>query len=251
MSIMRRAVARAGRNRVFPRKLPDDVGGARFYASTEGGLKYLRPNLASIDTPLLRFAAERVYPGAIVWDIGANLGLFSFAAAGLAGPTGSVLAVEPDTWLVSVLRRSASLNPGCAPVHVLPAAVADVVGIATFLIAADNRATNALGGHGHTATMGGVRESQHVPTITLDFLLGHFDPPDVVKVDVEGVELRLLAGATQVLTRARPVMTIEVERGSRKDVTALLHEHRYDLFDGETGKASDTATWATVAVPVR
>jgi FkbM family methyltransferase len=66
----------------------------------------------------MRLAAETVGPGNTVWDIGANLGLFGFAAAVAAGPSGRVLAVEPDTALAGLLRRSAAVNREHAPVDV-------------------------------------------------------------------------------------------------------------------------------------
>jgi len=65
------------------------------------------PTLESVDPTLLRAAAELALPGAVGGDVGANLGLFSFASAGLAGASGQVFAIEPDTYLVgccAVLR---------------------------------------------------------------------------------------------------------------------------------------------------
>ena len=81
--------------------------------------------MARVDPALVGLAAETVRRGDTVWDIGANMGVFSFAAAVAAGPSGRVLAVEPDNALVGLLRRSAAANHGHAPVDVLPAAVSD------------------------------------------------------------------------------------------------------------------------------
>jgi tRNA G37 N-methylase Trm5 len=50
---------------------------------------------------------ELVRPGTTVWDIGANVGLFSFAAASLGA---QVVAVEADIWLANLMQRSAQLN---------------------------------------------------------------------------------------------------------------------------------------------
>src|SRR5579859_3877308 len=109
---LRLALERASHRVVVLRRLPPPFAGARIYVSTEGGLRYLARPMAQVDPPLLRLAAEVVRRGDTVWDIGANMGLFSFAAAVLAGPEGRVLAVEPDTDLVGLLRRSATAVTG-------------------------------------------------------------------------------------------------------------------------------------------
>ena len=67
------------------------------YITPESGLSYWFG--FKFATGLLMNASETVKPGDVVWDVGANMGLFSFAAAGLAGPAGHVYAFEPDTAL--------------------------------------------------------------------------------------------------------------------------------------------------------
>jgi FkbM family methyltransferase len=95
-------------------------------------LRYIGRGMKRVDPALLRLAAETVRHGDTVWDIGANLGLFSFAAAVAAGPCGRVLALEPDAVMAGLLRRSAAVNGGHAPVDVLPAAVSDEESVARF-----------------------------------------------------------------------------------------------------------------------
>ncbi len=128
----------------------------------------------------------------MVWDVGANVGLFSFAAASLAGPEGRVVALEPDAWLVQLLRRSASRQPaGSAPVEVVPAAIAAALSVRTLCLASRSRAANYLADFG-TIQTGGSREQQSVIAVTLDWLLESFPVPSVVKIDVEGAELEVL-----------------------------------------------------------
>jgi FkbM family methyltransferase len=216
---------------VFRRRLPKPFSAVRIYASTEGGLRYLRPRLTGVDPALLRLAEEVVGPGAEVWDIGANLGLFSFAAAVRAGPGGHVLAVEPDTMLVGFLRRSAAANQRHAPVEVLPAAVAGDVSAARFNIGRRNRSTNHLAGFG-TGQTGGVRACELVPTVTLDWLADRFPAPDVLKIDVEEAEVQVLAGGPRVL-RALPTIICEVADRNATAVSDLLTAHGYACYDGD------------------
>jgi hypothetical protein len=120
--MLRRVAEILSRGVVLKRRLPTQFGSGPLFVSPDSGLKYYRLDLKTADPTLFRMAAELVRPGDIVWDIGANVGLFTFAAAGLASPRGHVIAVEPDTWLVSLLpigqaggKRTCSCdrNPSC------------------------------------------------------------------------------------------------------------------------------------------
>ncbi len=253
MSVVRDVAERLSRGRVFRRRLPQRLGGAQFYASPECGLRYLRPDLEKVDPTLLGLAAELVKPGAVVWDIGANLGLFSFAAAGLAGPQGRVFAIEPDTYLVGLLRRSAQLqNEHAAPVEVIPCAVSEVLSVATFNIARRARASNFLSGYG-TSQTGGVRESQRALTITLDWLATQIPSPSLIKIDAEGADLRVLEGASELLRRQRPRLIFEGRQPIAEQAAAFLLPLGYTLFDGDLPPAQrrplSQAVLCTLAVP--
>jgi FkbM family methyltransferase len=231
---LRLALERVSHRVVVRRRLPPPFGDARIYVSTEGGLRYLARTMAQVDPALLRLASEVVRRGDTVWDIGANMGLFSFAAAVVAGAEGRVLAIEPDTDLVGLLRRSAAGAAGHAPVEILPAAVSDDLSVARFHIARRNRATSHLAGFG-TAMAGGVRSTRLVPTVTLDWLAARFPAPDVLKIDVEGAELAVLAGGAAVLAGS-PALICEVSAQNAASVSGMLADHGYTLYDGDRGQ---------------
>jgi FkbM family methyltransferase len=229
--VLRSALEQVTHRIVVRRRLPPPFAAARIYVSSEGGLRYLGRGMTQADPPLLRLAAEVIRRGDTVWDIGANLGLFSFAAAIAAGPSGRVLAVEPDTMLAGLLRRSAAANTGHARVDVLPAAVSDEESVARFHLARRNRSTSHLDGFG-TSQAGGVRATQLVPALTLDWLAARFAAPDVIKIDVEEAEAAVLAGGSRVLGLASTIIC-EVAARNSSAVRELLNARGYVLYDGD------------------
>lgn len=215
------------------RKLPPEAGGATMSVSGRiGGLKFLFRRSEHWDPGLLSIARRLILPGDHVWDVGANVGLFALAAAYHAGARGSVLAVEADRDAVSMLARSRRhLSPRHAPLTILPAAFANHDGILQFGIARRARAANAIAGFGSSQT-GGFRTIRTLPCLKPDTLLNHLDPPQVMKIDVEGAELSVLGGAQHLLTDHQPVLCCEVCDRTRADVIALLGRHDYLVFDG-------------------
>lgn len=248
MSPVRRLIECLSRNRVLKKHLPKDLGGVSFLASPDASLFYWKPGVQS---DLFDFAREFVLPGSVVWDIGANVGLFTFAAAHRAGPAGRVVAVEADLWLAGVLLRSVGMQPPTsAPIEILPVATSDSSGIAVFCIANRGRASNFLAEAGGRSQTGGVRSENHVITITLDWLLEQGPAPNVVKIDVEGAELSVLKGGLRVLAEARPVILCEVGRATDA-VTDLFLKHGYALYDWDSPSRPrvDRACYNTLALP--
>ena len=252
-----RALAeKASKGFVLRRRLPAEFGGQRIYVSPgAGGLRYWRTDLSKVDPDLLRLVARLVKPGMSVWDVGANVGLFTFAAAFKTSNSGAVLAVEADADNVNLLLRTARAGDQArvAPVQVLSAAVAGPGSrVRRLNIASRARSSNFLAGHGASQT-GGVQESRVVVSVTLDELLQEFAEPSLVKIDVEGAELEVLRGATTLLQRIRPTIVVEVSTENADGVTQLLRSFGYALYDGAQEPRQwspvSVATWNTVAIP--
>ncbi len=251
---VRRSIERVMRDRVVKRHLPAEFGGRPVYVSPDAALRHLLPGATGFEQNLLTLADRYVQPRSVVWDIGANVGAFAFAAAVRAGE-GHVLAMEPDPFLVSLLRRTAGLPANRdLNVRILPAAISEVDGVTELTLAERGRSTNTIGGAFVGTQRGGQRGTLTVPTLRLDTLLNHYPPPNHVKIDVEGAEVLVLKGARQILAEARPIFFVEVAKENEDSVRALLTAERYVFFDGADLQASEPGTtrceWATLAKPV-
>ena len=142
MNPLRTLMERLSRGRILKRHLPTDFGSVPILVSPDAALSFWKTRTES---DLFDFAREFVEAGSVVWDVGANVGLLSIAAAQRAGVSGKVMAVEADIWLAALLRKSAAMQPSTsAPIQVIPAAVFDSPTIASFNVAKRGRASNFL-----------------------------------------------------------------------------------------------------------
>jgi FkbM family methyltransferase len=168
------------------------------------------------------------------WDIGANIGVYSWYCVE-ARPDFHVVSFEPDTKNLECLRRtSAAWN---LTEHVIePRAVAEQVGRTTFFTDEVSRATGTLepaAGAFNTTHYGSVPRGVQVETVSLDHLIAEgWAPPLVIKIDVEGAELRVLRGGQSLFAEHRPILLLEIF-GDRPRTFALLEEFGYDCFDSD------------------
>lgn len=218
--------------------------------SPSGGLKYLFKRMARVDPLLIDLCEKHVSQGDVVWDIGANVGLFTLSAAACAGPSGRVVAFEPDCWLVQLLRRSARLQRDSAPVDIVPSAVAESIGVRSFSLARRSRSANYLEGYGSSQT-GGAVETHSVVAVSLDWIAGQFPSPNLIKIDVEGAEAEVIRGGMQILAESLPIVICEVSGESRSEVTKRLKSFGYRLVDAEKNQETSEAAWSTLALPPR
>ncbi len=250
--MLRRFVEQISRKVVLKKRLPAEFSRLPLYVSPDSALKFWKPGFGAELKELLRIAKTYVRTDDSVWDIGANVGVFTFGAAARCGAKGKVLAVEADTWLAVLLQRSRILPQNLdKSIEILCAAVSDENRILNFQIAERGRSANALEKSGRRAPAGGVRYSQPVPSYTLDCLLERFAPPNVLKIDVEGAELLVLQGAKRLLKDVRPIIYCEVGEDVSQEVYKLFREAGYRVYDGDNPKLIEqsTATWATLAFP--
>ena len=227
MKTIRTIAERLSRGITVKRKMI--VGGKHIpvYVSPDAQLKYLKFGKNTFDSDLIDIAEKYLNPSSNVWDIGANVGVFSFAASAIA-EGGLVLSVEADIWLANILRKTANLQYYRGhDIRVLPCAISHEHSVACFQIAKRGRASNALESAGGRSQMGGIRELQFVPTTTLDSLLDYFDAPNFVKIDIEGAELKALHGSKQLISVVRPTFYIEVGEDVSDEVFTIFNAADY------------------------
>ncbi len=242
---------RLSRGIVLRRRLPAQFGSLPIYVTPEAGLRYWS-TMSQVDPVLYSIAEEIVKPGSTVWDVGANVGLFSFCAAARSGKSGLVVAIEPDLSLAQLINRSAQrlAKSECAQVEVLCASISDSTRISKLAIAERARASNHLVEAVGSTEANGVRCIQSTASFTLDFLLEYFPPPSVLKIDAETHELSVLSGASRLLREAKPIIWCEVSAQNSDEITTLLHNAGYKLYGAQTRphQAIDRAWFHTLAV---
>lgn len=208
------------------------------------------PRRSLVEAAHARFIRQWVRPSDIIWDIGANLGLFAFPAA-LKARTGRVYAFEPDVDMAHHLLRATRLrsNKGLS-VKVICAALSDADGAATFEISKFSRAMSRLAGFGPWNSVA-IEETRIVPQFHMDTLAKTLTAPNIIKIDVEGAELAVLRGGAATIAMHRPAILIEGPKELWSQMTAFFSEHQYLMFDGEAECAPPLSqpTWNTVAIP--
>ena len=173
-------------------------------------------------------------PGGSFWDVGANIGLYSWCCAETR-PDFQIVSFEPDRKNLECLRRTSAAWR--LTVHdIVPRAVAETVGRTTFFTDEISRATGTLepASSAFNAThYGAVPRGIEVDTVTLDHLIAQgLTPPLIIKIDVEGAELRVLRGGRRLLTERRPILLLEIF-GDRLQTFSLLQELGYVCFDSD------------------
>lgn len=173
------------------------------------------PNFArgSYEQPMQEAVASELSAGDVLFDVGANIGFFSLIAARRVGAEGRVYAFEPVPRNAAAIRRSAQLN-GLAMIKVFPEAVGAATGRAELLLA------HHIGGAA-LASVGAppdTRGRMQVDVVTLDDAVARrgLRPPSLVKIDVEGAEIDVLHGMTEIMRRYRPKIIYEVDDATRE-----------------------------------
>jgi FkbM family methyltransferase len=184
------------------------VFGARMHCDTRDFIQRYVYYFGVWEPNLTAWLPQRLRPGDVFVDVGANIGYFALLAARTISPDGRVVAIEPSDEVKAALDRNLALNPG-ADVRVVHAAATDVGKDLSVIFGGEHD----MGG---TRTVDPAAASTHGTRIQGKPLYDLLDATErakarLVKIDVEGAEWDVLTG-------------LHLERGGYRDDLELIVE---------------------------
>jgi FkbM family methyltransferase len=213
-----------------------------FSLAKEGRVEYAqwlhpRETAKSITQESVDELRRFLQPGEVALDIGAHTGDSTIPIALAVGPTGCVLALEPNRFVFPVLEKNAHLNEGKARIVPLMFAATPDDGTCTFEYS-DSGYCNGGRHDGISRWRHGHAFPLEVQGRNLDTYLRGQHPhllPKVayVKVDAEGYDLAILQSLTRLIEEGRPYIKAEVyahaDRTQREALLQFLSERQYTV----------------------
>ena len=168
--------------------------------------------------------------GAVVFDVGAHIGVVTFGTARLVGETGRVVAFDADPENIASLREGCVLNHFEERVLVVHAAVWSYStdrGV-SFRRGATHRSHGGVSVDGHRPVLADG-PTLMVPATTLDaFIASSGLTPKLVKIDVEGGEYEVLRGGETLFAEFRPFIVMEVHHTEAfEQISRWIETFRY------------------------
>lgn len=186
--------------RHFHPEIVDVQGGHRMYLDARDTLLlswygYYEPDVTDLFKAYIK-------PGQTVFDIGANIGYYTLLAAKWVGPSGRVVAFEPEPSNFEILRKNVQLN-GYSHVTLVPHAVSKAAGKIRLYLNEQNRGDHRIYDSGETRT------SIEIETVSLDgYCAEHPGRVDFIKMDIQGAEGGALDGMKNVLQQNPSVVAV-------------------------------------------
>lgn len=171
----------------------------------------------------------------VVLDVGANIGVHSVVLSQELGPAGKLYAFEAQPIVFNMLAGNIALN-SIENVRCFNKAVADFVGhidipqfdygkpLSFGSVEFGGRQTESIG----QEPMQNPDKREQVECVSLDSLrLQHVD---LIKVDVEGMELAVMRGADQLIASCHPILQVEYLKCDQEQLKQWLKNRGYRVF---------------------
>ena len=189
--------------------------------------------------PELEWIETNLSNGDVLFDIGANAGIYTLCGARVVGKNGLIYSFEPNLTSINLIKRSIELNK-LDNVILVPEAISDKKGIQDFVL-------YAASDHNHIkpldirqivskSTVIGTRKIK-VTTLDKYFADKKLTRLDLIKIDVEGCEKFVLDGGVEIIKKFRPKLVLEINEKiflpngyNSKDLINTLKCMNYSVF---------------------
>lgn len=184
---------------------------------------------------LLELRRQYAGDGMVAIDCGANIGVHTVEWSRLMRGWGSVIAIEAQERVFYALVGNLALQ-NCLNVRALWAAVDAECGMLA-IPEPDYTMPSSFGSFELKPRLGNENIGQPIDydkptrlvrTVTIDSLVK--DRVDLIKIDIEGMELEALAGAVETIKKCRPILVIEAIKVDKAQLEQLLAELGYDFY---------------------
>jgi FkbM family methyltransferase len=168
---------------------------------------------------------------AVIVDVGANVGSMTLQFAAMA-PKGQVYAFEPTDYAFAKLLKNISLNPGLAArITPFQRFLADQNSLKHEMKAYASWKVDGIASNSHPLHGGTIKSADSIPAVTLDqFCLENgIQRVDLIKIDTDGHEYKVLKGARKTIEKHLPYVVFEIGGYVLKE-QQLGFEHFYDYF---------------------
>jgi len=185
---------------------------------------------------LLRFRRETAGDGVVALDCGANIGVHTVEWARSMHGWGSVIAIEAQERIYYALAGNLAIN-NCFNASALHVAVGSTTGTLDIPVP-DYSKPSSFGSLELRQSPGNefigqaidysAEKCHPVDLITIDSLA--LKRLDLLKLDIEGMELEAIAGADETLRRHKPVLLVESIKSDKEKLTSTLEALGYKIF---------------------
>jgi FkbM family methyltransferase len=225
-----------------------DTGNNYIRKTLNGDVYRMVPSLAVFtdvyELHVAKWLKENLQAGDTYWDVGANYGMTVLQAARIVKENGEVLAIEPSPANLEILKRNIHLNGYDSVIQPIDAAVCDRDGGTITFSLIDNGLSpcnSLMFSNATNSEIPQVSQEISVPTISLDGLMSKNKRlPKLVKIDVEGAELKVLKGAIQLLSsQSAPMLILAIHPfwletpEDCQEILSLLKGWGYQIYNRE------------------
>lgn len=180
------------------------------------------------------FFKTNINQGDVILDIGAHIGLYSVILANLTGESGKVYCFEPTPSTFKVLNKTIELNKlkNVMPINCAISNTSEKIRLNLTTENGEGSNSNSI------VNFGTFQNSIEIDAYSIDdFRFAHQLKIDVLKIDVEGIELNALKGARQTFLIDRPkgVLALHPENilqfgHTLEEIWEILLEYKMSVF---------------------